>query len=351
MNAGSHGASPGAAEPGAVGGDFLNEMRAKLPERDKRILQRLDVLEDVYVDCGRDKVLAEVFGRFMLAYLTNRQDRRKEADIFFVTGPSGAGKSRAVARALRAHPSLQPEQRSFGTVRRYVSVSLTGYVHPRMLAEMIMEAAGARVGKVGRADAWYRLPEVLRTRHVGLVHIDEFNHLMPKEGHEEQIEELANALKGASISPTHPIAFVLSGLPRIIRLPVTDEQVERRNRIVEFPDVELPAERKLVIRILRTMTEAVGIGIGNMPDTDMPERMTHAARSRYARICQGVAAAIEYALYADPDAKELTRGHFVGAYADRSLTRGDTTRNLFAADDWADLPPGSFLGRKEDEEE
>lgn len=337
-----------AAEPA---GDFLNDMRAKLPERETRILQRLDVLEDVYVDCGRDKVLAEVFGRFMLAYLTKRPERRKEADIFFVTGPSGAGKSRAVERVLRAHPSLQPEQRSFGTVKRYVSVSLTGYVHPRMLAEMIMEAAGARVGKVGRGDAWYRLPEVLRTRHVGLVHIDEFNHLMPKEGHEEKIEDLANALKGASISPTHPVAFVLSGLPQITRLPVTDQQVERRNRIVEFPDINMDTERKLVVRILNTMAKAVGMDVGNMPDTDMPERLAHAGRNRYARVCQGVAAAIEYALYADPEAKELTRRHFAGAYADRSLTRGDSGLNLFLADDWEGLPAGLFLGQDKDVEE
>lgn len=330
--------------------DFLTEMRAKLPDRDRRIVGRLDLLEDVYVECGRDKVLRESFDRFMLSYLTDKPGRRKEAGIFFVTGPSGAGKTAAIERVLRAHPVLQPEPKSFGVVRPYVSVTLTGYVIPRILAETIMRAAGARIGRVGRGDAWYRLPDELRKRQVGLVHIDEFNHLMPREGLEERIRDLADALKGASISQTHPIAFVLSGLPQIARLPITDEQVERRNWIIDLPDLQLPAERKLVVRILKRMAGAVGMDVGGMPETDMPERMAHAARYRYARVCQGVAAAIRQALYIDPDASELTRHHFALAYADHSLARGRNELNPFLADDWGSLPPGSFLGQAEDDQ-
>ncbi|CAO4164100.1 ATP-binding protein [Methylorubrum populi] len=350
MSAGNDVLGTAVIDPGmAADVDPFHSMRAGLPERSQRILRRLDVLENVYVECGRDRLLTEVFDRFMLSFLTRRNERRKEAEIFFLTGSSGAGKTAAMERVLRRHPALQPETRSFGVVERYVSVSLTGYVHPRILAEMIMDAAGARVAKVGRGEAWYRLAGTLQTRQVSLVHIDEFTHLMPSNGTAKDIDELANAIKGASISPTHLIAFVLSGLPRITNLLIADHQVERRNCIVEFSDLRLPDERRLVVRILKTMTEAIGMGIGNMADTDLPERVAHAGRRQYGRVCQYVSAAIRHALYVDPDASELKREHFALAYAERSLARGHNERNLFLADDWDNLPLGSYF-RQEGEE-
>ncbi|GAN50235.1 hypothetical protein ABID82_000637 [Methylobacterium sp. PvP062] len=202
--------------------DLRRRMRSKLPDRDLRGLTRLDKLEDVYVECSRDRILEDTFAQFMKYHLTEKRLRLKEAEVFFMIGPSGAGKSLAMDRVLRAHPSLQAERRSFGVVRPRISISLSGYVHPRILAEMILDEAGARVGKIGRGDIWYRLPEELLKREVSVVHIDEFSHLIRK-GKTPEIEELADAIKGASISRTHPVAFVLSGLPKITRLPIKDE--------------------------------------------------------------------------------------------------------------------------------
>lgn len=337
---------------GAISSDDLRRrMRSKLPDEDLRVLNRLDRLEDVYVACGRDRVLEDTFAQFMQFHLTEKRLRLKEAEVFFMTGPSGAGKTAAMDRVLRAHPALQPEHRSFGIVRPHISISLSGYVHPRILAEMILDEAGARLGRIGRGDIWYKLPGALLKRQVSVVHVDEFSHLMPKTGKVAELAELANAIKGASISRVHPVAFVLSGLPSITRLPIKDEQVERRNWIVEFPDIRMESERGLVVRILKVMAEAVGMRVGTMPETDMPERMAHAARYRYARVCQGVAAAIQQALYIDPDAGELTRDHFALAYATRSLARGRNDRNPFLVDDWSKLDEGSFLGETRDEED
>ena len=184
-NEGSDFSYPGADafDPNAA----FEAMRADMPERDRRILQRLDVLESVYVECGRDKVLQDAFGMFMRKMLTLKRERRKHANVFFVTGPSGAGKTEAVERLLRSHPALQPVQTSYGTVRRYVSISLTGYAIPRIVAQNIMAAAGPSPGKKGQGDAWNQLSTVLMKRGVSLVHIDETQHIvkdspMPSRG-------------------------------------------------------------------------------------------------------------------------------------------------------------------------
>lgn len=330
--------------------DLRRRMRSKLPDGERRVLTRLDDLEDVYVDCGRDRVLENTFAQFMQFHLTEKRLRLKEAEVFFMIGPSGAGKSQAIERVLRAHPSLQPERRSFGVVRPRISISLSGYVHPRILAQMILDEAGARLGKIGRGDIWYRLPKELLRRNVSVVHIDEFSHLIRKRTRAE-IEELADAIKGAWTSRIHPVIFVLSGLPNILSLPIKDEQVERRNWIVEFPDLQMESERLLVVKILNTMAKAVDMGVGTMAETDMPDRMAHVARYRFARICQIVTAAIQQALNIDPAVKELTRDHFALAYATRSLARGRNERNPFLVDEWRDLPPGSFLGDEKEEDE
>lgn len=215
---------PGAIDPDAA----FEAMRAKLPERDRRILERLDILEAVYVECGRDTVLRDAFGMFMRKMLTRKLQRRKHANVFFLTGPSGAGKTEAVERLLREYSALEPENTSYGTVRRYVSISLTGYVISRIVAQNIMAAAGPPLGKKGQGDAWNQLSNVLMRRGVSLVHIDETQHIV-KDSQAANVE-LANAIKGVSNSPTWPVAFVLSGLPKILDLPFDDEQFERRWR-------------------------------------------------------------------------------------------------------------------------
>lgn len=342
--------APVAPEPMVDEADaFFRSLRGKLPERSQKIIERLEKVEAVYVKCGRDKVLDETFEEFLESYNKTRDGIRKEADIFFLTGPSGAGKSEAIGRVLRGHRMLQTHQASFGPIKPYVSIKLSGYVLPRIAAYNIIEASGHPMrSDVGRGDLWNEMPAALRRRLVFLVHIDETQHLIKNNRDKEEVTALADAIKGVSISSRWPVAFVLSGLPRISALAKLDEQFERRGFWVDFPDVDMATERKLVVRILRKLSEAAGLDIGSMADTDMPERMAHAGRYRYARICQGVAAAIHAALGADPDATKLDRGHFAQAYAKRSRARGDDEMNPFLSDYWAKLPPGSYLGQEGD---
>ncbi|WP_187278429.1 ATP-binding protein [Methylobacterium sp. WL64] len=329
---------------------YLRSLRGDMPMKSQDVMARMDKVYSVYVEWRRDKILKEAFDTFMEDTLATRDGQRKEANIFFVTGESGAGKTEAVARVLGRHPSLQPRKASFGVIRPYVSIKLAGYILPRIAAVQIIAASGHPVNaKTGQGDAWSAMPAALRKRRVVLVHIDEVQHLIggggggDGGGSTDDGQQLADAIKGVSISTPWPIAFVLSGLPGIKVLAQKDEQFERRSRWVHFPDVNIDTQRELVTNILVKLSEAAGLGLGAMTETDMPERIAHAANNRYGRICQLVAAAIHQALRAKKTQTELLRGHFALAYANSSRARDDNRMNIFMVDAWQGLEPGAFL--------
>jgi len=340
-----------AADPFTNDDAFFDMMRSRMPERDQRIVQRLEAVKSVYVECGRDKALREAFDAFLRNFMARRGAGRDEAEIFFLTGESGAGKSAAVERLLADHPTLQPFTGSFGTISPFVSVKLKGFTLPRIAGRNIIAAAGYPIRQDSqRGEIWDVMAARLKSRRVFLVHIDETQHLIKQNASQREREELANAIKGVSIDREWPVAFLLSGLPRVAQLPINDEQFERRGAaFVHFTDVALPEERRLVTRILSKMGAAAELDVSPLLPTDLPERLAHAARYRYARICQVVLAAIHSALATDDEVRELTILDFARAYASRSHAFGRNEMNPFLVDHWRALKPGSFLLDEDDE--
>lgn len=331
---------------------YLQVLRSRLPERSQATITRLNQVNQIYVSSRRDTLLAEAFETFLEDYLSTRSGRRKEADIFFLTGESGAGKTEAVGRLLRMNPVMQPHLASYGTIHPYVSVKLSGYTLPRIVAQQIISAAGHPI-KVGakQGDAWNEMSPALKRRGVILVHIDEVQHIIRDDG--PDLKRIADAIKGVSIASQWPVAFLLSGLPGIRALAMNDEQFERRGRWIHFPDLKMPQDKSHVTRIVQKLSEAGGLALGSMFETDMPGRIAHASNYRYARVCQIVTAAIHQALRAKDNPTELLRGHFALAYASRSRARDHNQMNPFLVDNWEALEAGSFLdveGPEEDED-
>jgi hypothetical protein len=323
---------------------FFSVIRGRLSPESQQTVATLERVKAVYVECGRDKALRKSFDYFLENYLANRDGRRDEADVFFVTGESGAGKSAAIARLLRETPALEPMSASFGKVSPYVSVKLKGFTLPRIAARNIISAAGYPIRKeTGRGDIWDIMAPRLKTRRTFLVHIDETQHLIKESASETEKKNLADAIKGVSIDKEWPVAFILSGLPSVIHLPIDDEQFERRGNYVHFTDVSMPDERGLVTRILSRMSEAGNLSAGALLDTDLPDRIAHAARYRYARICQVVLAAIHMALNDPKAAGRLSLTHFAKAFVQHSHAQGRSEMNPFIVENWAALPRGSFL--------
>jgi hypothetical protein len=207
-----------------------------------------------------------------------------------------------------------------------------------------MEAAGHPVSESTRqGDGWSMMRTALRKRRVKLVHIDETQHLVAGNRTAADYRKLADAIKGVSISEAWPVMFLLSGLPEIVQLAASDRQFERRGRWVHLGDMVMPDQKRLVVRALEKLTAAAGLELGGMPDTDMPGRIAHAARYQFGWVCQLVRDAIHQALRDEKAPTQLLRGHFAMAYADRSRARDNNPMNPFMVDDWAALPPGSYL--------
>ncbi|WP_020093887.1 ATP-binding protein [Methylobacterium sp. 285MFTsu5.1] len=334
----------GHADDGLDDEAYFRDFRAAMPGDSQRVIGGLERVKSVYVDCPRDEALLTAFNRFLEQFLATRSGRRDEADIFFLPGASGAGKSLAVERLLREHPALQPKLTSYGLERRCVSIKLRGYTHPRLVGLQIIRAAGYGMGtQTARGEVWDGMADHLRAQRVSLVHVDEAQHLLKANASLQAREELAEAIKGVSIDRRWPVAFLFSGLPRITNLAGGDEQVERRGNFVRFDDVRMPDERDLVVKIIERLAEPVGLDVEHLVEeaSDLPWRLAHAANRRYARICQGVVAAIQEALHWKN--ARLTVGHFADAYERRSLAYGRDEKNPFVEQHWKELRPGAFL--------
>lgn len=324
---------------------FLKEIYNRLPADSRKVVDRLAAVKSKYVESKRDIILEKLLNKFVGFLLAERNKRRDDGRILFITGESGAGKSSAVQRMLSRHPALQPMARSYGVINPVVSISLSGHVTQRLLGEQIMAAArGYKTTKrMERGEVWDNLPAELRLRKVLIIHIDEPQQLLEDTNFNR--EDLAKALKGVMNSPEWPVSFILSGLPNTDTIATMDEQFERRGKFIRLPDIRMPKSRPVVEKIIRELAEAGSIRCDGVVSNDIPERVAHAANYRYGRITQVVVAALHVAL--DENADELTYKHFATAYIEHSHAKENDTMNPFLVADWRRLKPGSFLFKKD----
>lgn len=325
---------------------FFQAIKAEMPEDSRRVIDGLVKIQSVYVASGRDDALDVAFKGFMNAYLAGRLAPRsgpaKEPDVFFLTGETGAGKSSAIQRVLGSHPALRTRQMPYGEVRPYVSIKLKGYTHPRLVGQQIVREAGyGMVKRTERGEIWDEMADLLHGQQVFLVHIDEAQHLLTEKSTDREKRQLSDAIKGVSIDTHWPIAFVLSGLPEVVGLPIFDGQVERRGNFLHLEKLTMPDDRDLVVRIVEGLCEPVGVDASHLFKTDLPDRLAHAAAYGYGRVCQAVTGALQEALHWDR--KYLTVGHFATAYERRSLAYGMDEKNPFLEEHWKLLRPGAYL--------
>lgn len=329
--------------------EVVKQRIAKLPADRRATVETLKLVRAHYITSGRDRNLREKFQFFIDEVFSSDDALSGEGRIFFITGRSGAGKSRAIRHLLQNTDELAPEETPYGVVTPVVSVSLKGSCTVSLLGEMILRASGYPIlATDGAGKLWNSLPERLGHRQVLLVHIDETQHLIKNTEKAADRKKLAEALKGAMNDAYWPISFIVSGLPDVNDLAGEDIQFERRGYFERIPRVEIsdPEQRQLVLKIIREMTDKAGLKSARLIDSDMPDRIAHAAGYAYGRITQIVLAGIHQALR--NNARELTPDHLEDAYVLHSHARGRIDDNPFTADNWMHLPEGSFLIKDED---
>lgn len=328
-----------------VGDDkFHDIIRSRMPKAQQETVDVLGKLKSEYVECGRDRLLKENFREFQEVVLAMREDgaTRVEGDAFFLVGESGSGKTRAVKRLLKENQLLQPITTQMGTIHLWASISLHGPGTLKTLGMKILNATGY-VGKdLEEGALWAMLPEHLHSVGTLLIHIDETQHMLRYS--EKNREELSNALKSVMNHEVWPVSFLLSGMPRTTELIRRDTQTERRQFVFDLPRVDVEEERILVARIIERMCSIADVGVGEVIGLDIPERIAHAARYQYGRICQVVVSAIHVALnQVSSGKKTLTRDHFAQAYINHSHARGHDDLNPFLVKNWLELDEGLFI--------
>lgn len=322
--------------------DFLSIVGNRLSPEEQRVKDILEQVKDVYVPCGRDRLAADIFSRFMTSILAKRNGRRDDGRALFLTGESGAGKTSVVRRMIEGNPTLAPIPMSYGLVTPMISITLMGPSTLKYLGLNILRKAGYEIKrKYEQGEVWDLLPEQLHLRKILIIHIDETQHMLKLAQSDRERENLAKAFKGVMNYDAWPVSFIMSGMPETVNLSRLDEQIERQSRFLALPDVSLPDERVLIEKIVTRMCKAAHLELGGTLQSDLPERIAHAARYRYGRIAQVVLAAIEQAILKDDG--RLSRDHFALAYLDHSQARGHDEMNPFLVDDWERLEPGSFL--------
>ncbi|MBS3652080.1 ATP-binding protein [Pseudaminobacter sp. 19-2017] len=322
--------------------DFLNTISSRLTDKEKCVKETLERAKSVYVPCGRDRVAKMIVSHFVTMMLAKRAGRRDDGRVLFVTGESGAGKTTLVDRLLSETTALAPVQTSYGIINPVISLTLMGPSTLKFLGLNMLQQAGYKITrKYEQGEVWDILPEQLHLRKVLVVHLDETQHILKLTESDRERDAVRKALKGVMNYKPWPVSFFMSGLPGITSLAKLDEQIERRARHLALPDVQLPEERVLILKIIRAMCEAAGLEANNVLESDLPERIAHAARYRYGRIAQVILAAIEQAAYRSSSA--LTRDHFAYAYIEHSQARGHDEMNPFLVDEWERLDPGLFM--------
>ncbi len=343
-------------------GSLFDIMRSRMAPQHQDASDVLDRVNAVWVDNGRDTVLRNSFDRF-LTYVTARQryGRRGKGNAYFITGESGAGKTDIVENLLVGHPVLQPVAHRSKLIRPWVQVALQGPATLRALGADILKAIGYPVKPSMREnEVWRILPGQLLEANVFLIHIDETQHLLAKGAD----KAVASAIKGLMNNKPWPVSFILSGKPELNNLIVHDDQAERRSFSLVLDALDPEADRDLIVKIIKKHCDAAGLGHEAFVNSDMPERIAHAANHQFGRICEVVILGIHVAILRNtkeereklegtqpeemPRGKVLTPDDMAKAYRDHSHTRGHDDMNPFHAEEWEHLPPGYFITGKEE---
>ena len=326
--------------------DMFSRVRARMPEKHRHAGETLDRVNAVWVDNARDKALRGVFDRF-LTYVTaaQRNGRYGKGNALFVTGESGAGKSDIVENLLLNHEALAPMEINDNLVTPWVSLSLPRAAPLRVLGTSILKAIDYGVkDTMSESTAWELLPDQIKKAKVFLIHIDETQHLL---NNASDAEKVAGAIKGLMNYRPWPVSFILSGMPETNNLIVHDNQAERRNFSFALPAVDPENHRHVIVDIIEKLCAAGGFTCAALTQTDMPERISHAASDQFGRICEVTIRGIQIADLAGDT--ELKREHFAKAYRDSSHTRGHDDLNPFYVENWKELEKGYFVTQVDEE--
>lgn len=247
-----------------------------------------------------------------------------------VTGPPGAGKTRLVNAALdclmEAAGAIEGDE-----VRPVLRVVVPAPATLKSLGCELLAATGYHMMGM-RQERWY-IWSIVRHRlgviGVKLLHLDEAQHLLDRKA---EVQQALDTLKTLMQGP-NAVAVVLSGVPELARIAVTDQQIGRRFSQMTLTEGRSPEFARRVDRMISSYCKEAGLGAPKEPG--LAARLLHGVDGRFGLCVETVVDAIAHATA--QKAVALNRQHFAEAWG---LGRGCAPAdNVFLAEAWAATPP------------
>jgi Cdc6-like AAA superfamily ATPase len=249
----------------------------------------------------------------------------EEPEHLTLLGESGVGKSTLLVKYRDEHPVIEHEELTEVPVL-YVAIGPSPT--PRALASAILRALGDPKCDVGKeVDLTYRLLHLIKLCRVRLVIIDEVNHLIDSGG--EKTHHVAADWLKRLVDATR-VSFVLSGVPRTLRLLEKNDQLRSRFReVIAIERFSVEGSAKLEFRgALRAFKEHLrGLPALDISGADMADQFAFATDGRLRDIRRLLVRAVELA-YREPQPR-LTDGILAEAFRTVIYPGAPDKRNPF----------------------
>ncbi|WP_312403710.1 ATP-binding protein [Rhizobium sp.] len=260
--------------------------------------------------------------------------------FLFVPGVAGSGKSFTLERVFSQIPEFQPRHDERGIfIRPLISATTRKQATTKDILIMLLEEMDLPAEGSERALTKL-LQEQLRAQKVHYVHMDEFQHSL-RSGTPKTIEGVQDALKNLVAMPDWPLHIILSGVPRLDKLRVDDNQIMRRSHVVPFRPLKVPDDNKFIMDAMKTViVDHCGLEMDEtLLDKNFPSRLCRAKIGGWGSIIEMVQNACFTAI--ENGRPTVTVKHF--AYLYRINTGCIPKDNIFTSNRWKLLKPQNSL--------
>lgn len=325
--------------------EAIQVVRSLMDPKRLAIADRVAKLHNEYLPLDRDELLWEKLNALVAstsAPATGKPDKRR---ILAVVGRSGAGKTTALLKHTSRIKEMQPRVDKDG-VKIYPTLFMEAAspCTPRLVAINGLMALGhTPPDRIRENEAWLLFRRLLKVHKVMFIVIDEAQNAIETASVREATV-IGDAFKSLTQMPDWPVRLVLAGVPPLGSF-LARKQLYNRRTVVPFDTLDAAGNTDLVREILTTIvTKHAEMQVDVDLDGDFLDRLMHACDAEFGSVVQMIRGAVELAIL--DERTSVLQQDFIRVYADFSGCR--PSKNVFKADNWAELDPSTALLRAED---
>ena len=318
--------------------DILDHLTASLPASMLDAGNKANDLRQIYISSERDEelqreinILVETVKNTIKNHRLGKVGKPPKSGVLVVTGESGAGKSTALMQALKNHSAF-PDYDGVDISDYIITTSTPASPTFGTLGCASLHAMGYPIKMTTPAPAaWQTFDAQLSASIWHFIHYDEFHDLLTVANAAEK-QKIINMLKKHVNDRKHPVAYILSGTPKLIALMCEDPELRRRTRFLRLRSLDRVVDADEVAGWISQYCAKAGLA-ENLP-SDIAPRLIHAADLQFGMVTEMICDATMIA-FQEEDCAELSLKHFAADYAQRNDV-GDNL-NPFKVEHWREV--------------